>query len=172
MSARRLIVLLVLPALALAGGAIAAGGGQSDLAEARQATAAFHDLDAAAAVGYSVTVADAAGLTCIAQPGEGAMGVHMLDPTLLDGSVDAAAPEALVYEQRNDGTLPLVALEYLVFVDAWTGSEPPALFGRSFDLVSSPNRYGLPSFYALHAWVWKPNPSGMLYAWNPRVDCG
>jgi len=33
------------------------------------------------------------------------------------------------------------------------------------------NRYGLPPFYSLHAWIWKPNPSGLLFAWNPRVSC-
>ncbi|MDF2753435.1 MAG: hypothetical protein K0S82_1818, partial [Gaiellaceae bacterium] len=26
--------------------------------------------------------------------------------------------------------------------------------------------------YALHAWIWKPNPSGILKPYNPRVDCG
>jgi hypothetical protein len=34
-----------------------------------------------------------------------------------------------------------------------------------------PNRYGLPPFYSLHAWIWKPNPSGILTPWNPRVSC-
>jgi hypothetical protein len=32
-----------------------------------------------------------------------------------------------------------------------------------FGVVTSPNRYGLPPFYELHAWLWKPNPSGMFY---------
>jgi hypothetical protein len=36
---------------------------------------------------------------------------------------------------------------------AWTGSKPPKLFGRRFDHVPSPNHYGLPAFYALHAWI-------------------
>jgi hypothetical protein len=90
----------------------------------------------------------------------------------VDGTVEAAQPEALVYEPRNNGTLKLVALEYLVFEEAWEGDEPPALFGQEFDYVPAGNRYGLPAFYALHAWIWKPNPSGLLYAWNPNVDCG
>jgi hypothetical protein len=34
-----------------------------------------------------------------------------------------------------------------------------------------PNRYGLPPFYALHAWIWQPNPSGKFEPWNPRVSC-
>ena len=52
--------------------------------------------------------------------------------------------------------------------------EKLALFGKlgqEFDFIPAGNRYDLPPFYALHAWIWKPNPSGILYAWNPRVDC-
>jgi hypothetical protein len=37
--------------------------------------------------------------------------------------------------------------------------------------MPSPNRYGLPPFYELHAWVWKHNPSGMFNDWNPLVTC-
>ena len=48
---------------------------------------------------------------------------------------------------------------------------PPSLFGQEFELVATPNRYGLPPFYELHAWLWKHNPSGMFNDWNPRVSC-
>jgi hypothetical protein len=166
----RLVVLTLaaLPLLAVAGVAFAGGG--ASVKDATQATSEFHDLDKAKAAGYTVQVFDAAGITCIASS-DGAMGIHMLNPSLLDSTVDAAAPELLVYEPRNNGTLKLVAHEYLVFQSAWTGSDPPELFGREFDFVPSPNRYGLPPFYALHAWVWKPNPSGLLNAWNPDVSC-
>ena len=167
--------LMALPVLAVAGFA-AASNERSAAAVAAAATAHFHDLDAAQAAGYTIHVADAAGLTCIAQAGEGAMGDHFANGALLvDGGVIAAArPEALVYEQRNDGTFKLVALEYIVFQADWEAAgntSPPELFGRTFDFVGSPNRYGIPAFYALHAWLWKPNPSGLLYAWNPDVSC-
>lgn len=159
--------LLVLTSLCVAGFALAAGAFDG----AKPATARFHDLDKAKAAGYTVRVVDAAGLTCIAQPGQGAMGVHMLNPALLDGAVVAETPELLVYEPKNDGELKLVALEYLVFQADWKGSGPPTLFGRQFDFTGTPNRYGLPAFYSLHAWIWKPNPSGILTPWNPRVSC-
>jgi hypothetical protein len=164
---RLLIIALVVVPLAVAGVAVAAGAFDG----AKSATARFHDLDKAEAAGYTVQVFDAAGITCIAQPGQGAMGIHMLKPSLLDGTIDAETPELLVYEPKNNGELKLVALEYLVFVRDWKGSSPPSLFGRQFDLVPAGNRYGLPAFYALHAWIWKPNPSGILNAWNPRVEC-
>lgn len=156
----------------------AASGGQSGFAAARAATAAFHDLNAAKAAGYSVVVADLAGLTCIADPsGAGGMGVHYLNPALLDGSVSATTPELLVYAPDRHGTLRLVALEYLVLKADWDaahggpGAAPPSLFGQAFDLTLAGNRYGLPDFYSLHAWIWDPNPSGMFAEWNPRVTC-
>jgi hypothetical protein len=163
-----ILAFAVLPVLAAVGAAVASGAFDG----AKPATAKFHDIDKAIEAGYSVRVADKNGIECIAQPGEGAMGIHMLNPSLLNGTVEATKPELLVYEPRNDGTLKLVALEYLVFQSAWTGPGRPSLFGQEFDLVPAGNRYDLPPFYALHAWIWKPNPSGILYAWNPRVDCG
>lgn len=162
------LILAVLPVLAAVGIAAAAGAFDG----AKSSTARFHDLDQARDAGYTVKVADLAGIECIADPGgTGSMGVHMLNPSLLDATIDAEQPELLVYEPRNDGTMKLVALEYLVIKAAWQGASKPALFGQGFDEIAAGNRYGLPPFYALHAWIWKPNPSGILKPYNPRVDC-
>lgn len=147
------------------------------LSALRNATARFHDIDAAGAAGYTVEVADLAGITCIADPGgAGTMGVHFLNPALLDASVSATAPELVIYEPRSNGSMKLIAVEYLVLKAAWedangAGAAPPELFGEDFHLTPAGNRYGLPDFYELHAWVWKPNPSGMFFEWNPRVSC-
>jgi hypothetical protein len=162
-----ILALAVLPVLAAVSAAVAAGAFEGP----KSSTARFHDIDQATAAGYTVKVADLAGIECIADPaGSGAMGVHMLNPQLLDGTIDADEPEILVYEKRNDGSLKLVALEYLIFQSAVSGR--PSLFGQEFDEIKAGNRYGIPPSWALHAWIWKPNPSGMLHAWNPRVDCG
>lgn len=150
---------------------------QPGLSALRNATARFHQIDAAAAAGYSVEVIDLAGIACIADPGgAGTMGIHFLNPALLDDSVSATAPELLIYEPRSDGTLKLIAVEYLVLKSAWeaangAGAAPPELFNEDFHLTPAGNRYGLPDFYELHAWVWKPNPSGMFFEWNPQVSC-
>jgi hypothetical protein len=159
--------------LVLAGIGTAGASERPNLTPATIATARFHNLDAAKAAGYAAVVQDIAGNTCIAQAGAGAMGVHYLNPGLLDDSVDATTPEALVYGPGPDGQLRLVALEYIVFQAAWdaTHAQPPSLFGQQFPLTPSPNRYGLDPFYALHAWIWDPNPSGMFQPWNPRVVC-
>lgn len=170
---KRILILLAfaVPVLAATGLAVAAGAFDG----AKSSTARFHDLEQAKAAGYDVTVADRAGIECITDPaGTGAMGVHMLNPELLfdDGVIDAANPELLVYEPRPNGTLKLVALEYLVLAEDWQGASKPALFGQEFDTIEPGNRYGLPKAYALHSWIWKPNPSGILKPYNPRVDCG
>jgi len=167
---RRLLLtaLAVLPVVAGVAFAASAFDG------AKSATARFHDLEQAKAAGYTVTVADVAGLTCIEDPnGTGTMGVHMLNPALLfdGGVIDPVRPEILVYEPRNDGTLKLVALEYLVFKSDF-GPGRPSLFGQPFDEIPAVNRYDIPESWALHAWLWKPNPAGMLKPYNPRVDCG
>jgi len=139
----------------------------------KSATARYHDLDVAKADGYAL-LPDAAGITCIDNQPVGGMGVHYAKSSLVgDPAIDPEHPEALVYAPNADGKLKLAALEYVVFQDAWdaTHSSPPSLFGRDFDLTPFPNRFGLPAFYSLHAWVWEPNSAGLLQPWNPRVHC-
>jgi hypothetical protein len=162
--------LAVAAALAIAAPAVA---GHADLKAARASTAGFHKLDRAMADGYGLFT-DAQGIACIDHPDEGGMGIHYVKGALVgDGAVEAATPEALVYEPQPSGRLRLVAVEYVVFQDAWDAghSWPPSLFGREFELIGAGNRYGLPPFYELHAWLWKHNPSGMFEDWNPRVSC-
>jgi hypothetical protein len=155
--------------------------GQSELAAARAATARFHDLDTAKAAGYAVRVADVNGITCIDNPGTGAMGVHYLDPGLVPelgdasaaAAVDAATPELLVFQPGSNGTQRLVALEYLTIKASWDAqhSGPPSLFGQTFNSTPAGNRFGLPAYYSLHAWIWDPNPTDLFSPWNPRVTC-
>lgn len=176
---RKIILLTIaalVPVLAIAG--YAAASERSEAAKVADATAAFHDLQAAKDAGWNVHVADLQGNTCIANGADGAMGDHFANGALLfdHGQINATTPEALVYETRNDGTFKLVALEYIVTVGDWEGAHGagaarPNLFGQDFDLTPSPNRFGLPAFYSLHAWIWKNNPSGLLKPWNPQVSC-
>jgi hypothetical protein len=102
------------------------------------------------------------------------MGIHYVNGDLVgDGVVNASTPEVLVYEPRRNGRERLVAVEYVVFQSTWDAAHaaPPELFGREFELIPAGNRYGLPAFYALHAWLWKHNPTGVFADWNPRVRC-
>ena len=152
-------------------------------APARSATAKYHSLSVAKKTGYSI-LADSAGITCIAEPQMGAMGVHYVNGDLVKNpSIDATHPEALVYAPDRHGGLHLAALEYVVIKSDWHASQPhvgvgardyaapPMLFGHEFSFTDAPNRYGLPPFYSLHAWVWKDNPAGTFEMWNPGVHC-
>jgi hypothetical protein len=159
---RRLIAIASLVALTLAA-LPALAQGQAGLAAARQATSKFHKVTHAEAAGYTSTLDS---LGCFENPGVGGMGLHYLNGALLDGTPDATAPEALVYEMRPNGKLKLVAHEYIVPIDAWTEADPPSLFGRHFHQHST-----LP-LWILHVWLWEPNPNGMFADWNPNVaDC-
>jgi hypothetical protein len=175
MRRKRLVVLfLALLAIPVGAGLALAAGASSPTAPAREATARYHDIGLALADGYG-EFRDAAGIACIDQPGVGAMGVHFVNGGYVgDAVLDPTRPEALVYEPKRNGGYKLVALEYIVFKDAWEAaghSAPPTLFGQELLLTPAPNRFGIPAFYALHAWLYRGNPLGQLTPWNPRVDC-
>ena len=155
-------------------------------ASARSSTAKYHSLTVAKKAGYSI-LADTAGITCIAEPGMGAMGVHYVkDDLVKDPAIDAKEPEALVYAPDGQGGLHLAALEYVVIQGGWNAHQipppslsvatheniaPPMLFGHEFNFTDAPNRYDLPPFYSLHVWLWKDNPAGTVEMWNPNVHC-
>jgi hypothetical protein len=113
---------------------------------------------------------------CVSGPDHGAMGIHYINGTLVgDGEVDAAHPEALIYEPVGNKRR-LVGVEYIVpDAAAWLASHdgvPPQLEGQAFQLVSSPNRYGIPgAFFELHVWAWRDNPNGAFVDWNNNVSC-
>ena len=134
-----------------------------DLATLRASTAGFHRFDVAKQAGYTFLFMN----MCMedGSPAKlGGMGYHYVNTTLLDGSVDVANPEALLYAPDRNGRLDLVAVEYVIPKAAWSAAQPPELFGKQFKL----NAFDL---WALHVWVWEKNPSGLYADWNPRVSC-
>ena len=145
------------------------------LAKARASTARFHQLAEAEAAGYGLPPAGVPLHECIASFDDtGAMGFHYINGALLDTTLDPTQPEALVYAPNADGRLRLVAVEYVVFQEPWIaehGDEMPMLFGQEFMPVGFPNRFEIPAFFALHAWIWKNNPSGTFEPFNPAVSC-
>lgn len=171
---RVVVIALALSSASSVGVWPAAAAAERTLADVRVATARYHDIDAALADGFGVFT-DAAGIACIEQSGVGAMGIHYANGALFaDPAVSAADPEVLVYEPEPNGRLRLVAVEYVVVQEAWEAAGntvPPSLFGREFTLIPAGNRYGLPPFFELHAWIWKHNPSGTFNDWNPLVSC-
>ena len=141
-----------------------AGAAQADstnpLADkVRAADSRFEDVAVAKAEGYA-PIPCASGIT------GGAMGIHYVNAAYLkDDAVDLAKPEAVMYEPMADGTLKLIAVEYI------TAKGPASLEGQLFNFNSAPNRYGLGPFYELHVWAWKQNPTGTFADMNPNVSC-
>lgn len=146
---------------------VSADNGRNPLADhVRAANERFKDVSAAVAEGY-------APIPCASGVDGGAMGIHYVNGELVgDGKIDAARPEALIYEPKA-GKLELVGVEYIVIAAAWDAANktPPTLMGQLFHLNSRPNRYGIPAFYALHVWAWRHNPQGTFVDYNPRVSC-
>ncbi len=151
-----------------------ASGAPNDAALARQGTAAYHDSSVITNDSDWAQLYDQNNITCIDNPA-GGMGIHFVNPARIgDAQETASAPEAVIYEPQENGELRLVAVEYVVTKQAWEdagNSAPPRLFGQDFEFVPAGNRYGLPDFYELHAWIWKHNPAGMNEDWNPTVSC-
>ena len=168
-----LALLAIVPLLALGGLATANSGVSNQLRDVERATSQFRDVANAEAAGYAELL-DAQGIACIALPGVGGMGIHYVNGALVGDTVlDPLTPEAMVYAPARDDRLKLVAVEYIVFAEPWDAehADPPALFGVEFDLTPADNRFALPPFYALHAWIYRPNPAGVFTPWNPRVTC-
>lgn len=128
-------------------------------ASVRQANARFADVAAAVKEGY-------APIPCASGVEGGAMGVHYVNAAYLkDDAVDIGKPEAVMYEPQSDGSMELVAVEYITF------KGPASLGGQLFAFNGAPNRYGLDPFYELHVWAWRDNPTGTFADMNPNVSC-
>ena len=134
----------------------------------RQITEPYKEASAAEKAGYALAFG------CVSGPDSGAMGLHYVNmPLVMDGQIDAARPEIILYEPVENGALRLVGADYLVLADAWdkTHSSAPELMGQKFQQFEAPNRFGLPRFYTLHVWAWKDNPTGTFVNWHSKISC-
>ena len=165
-----------------------------DLDQLREAVSKYQDVNVALADGY-ITPDN----HCVSAEGEGlppelgAMGIHYIHPALLqitateprvNGNstyIDWTQPSILIYEPQADGTLVLVAVENLVFEEAWvaTGRSVDELVinGRAWDhMADDPatpgdEAHGFMPHYDQHVWLFRDNPMGALMPFNPNVTC-
>lgn len=129
-----------------------------------------------------------AALGCVSGPDHGAMGIHYVNgslvngETLLEGSqqLDPTRPQALIYEPQPKGEMKLVAVEFIILASALPQGAHPEVDGHLMLYIDgqspsrpdgTPNRYGLPPFFELHVWAWKDNPEGAFADWNNHVSC-
>ena len=165
------------------------------LDEVRSATERFRDVQVALAEGYirdPMDLCDTAEM--MGQPAEyGVMGVHYVRPDLLgiagppnprvNGTgthTDFLRPAILIYEPQANGSLELVAVENLVFIEAWEAAgqvDRPTFAGQRFDrMADDPSTevdeaHMFEPHYDLHVWLYRENPRGMFAQFNPNVTC-
>jgi hypothetical protein len=132
----------------------------------QNATRKYLNVNNATGAGYAPF------LGCVTGPDFGAMGIHYVNGALLNGELNADQPQALIYEPDGN-RLRLVGVEYILDEVTWLKSHPapPVLEGQVFQLVASPNRFNLPTFFELHVWAWQKNPLGAFVDWNTQVSC-
>jgi hypothetical protein len=137
--------------------------------DVRNNTRQFLDVNNAGPAGYGPAFG------CVSGPDHGAMGIHYVNGGLvMDGEIVKETPEALIYEPVGGGKLRLVGVEYIVDSATYLKNHdktPPQLDGQAFQLVASPNRFGLDPFFELHVWAWRENPQGAFVDWNNNVTC-
>lgn len=167
----------------------------SALAQVRAATSKYQDVNVAIADGYVRDPFDVCETAEVMgrNPEDGAMGIHFAHPQRLgitappnprvDGTsthTDFLTPSVLIYEPQADGSLELVAVENLVFVEAWEAAgntEPPTFMGQPYDLMvddpSTPvdEAHRFEPHYDLHVWLYRENPRGAFAQFNPNVSC-
>ena len=139
----------------------------------RENTERFKDVTEAGREGYSLLFG------CVTGPDAGAMGLHFVNTGILNeinktGVLDPTRPQIILYEPTANGGFRLTGADYVVFAADWDAKHPgnpPQLMGQIFHYFETPNRFGLPAFYALHVWAWKDNPKGAFVNWHPTLSC-
>jgi len=171
--AAAVLLLVILASIAYAATGVTDPVLLSHLAQVRQATAKYHDVNVALADGFIPTH------HCIESP-EGVMGIHYLNiDRLMDPEVNILKPEILLYVESGD-RLKLVGVEYWFSIGAPNTTledlpqpYPPAplIFGRPLEGPMDPHEEGQGPHYDLHVWVWQANPDGIFAPFNPNVNC-
>ena len=167
------------------------------LDEVRSVAAKYRDVNVAKAEGYTTDNKCVTAAMLGHSAAMGTMGLHYVRRDLLglppkpsppgSGRVhgtgtytDFRKPAMLVYEPQADGSLVLVAVENLVFADAWhkkSGDEPPKFHGQTWPLLKDDpatkidESHGWEPHYEQHLWVFRDNPNGAYSPFNPNVTC-
>jgi hypothetical protein len=160
------------------------------LADLKQFSVKFHDLDVAVDSGFGLLKLPPATAPdgCISSraEGEGGMGYHYTRGTnILDDSIGLLDPEFLVYAPKSgplkdgEARTRLAAFEYfLPFTPRWPAPGQPG-FQAAPTLHDFSTTQGLPDVafvpterfggWMLHIWLWENNPAGEFANWNASV---
>jgi hypothetical protein len=160
----------------------------------RAATEKYKDVNIALAEGF---IPDPSG-HCVSAAAEGLpaewgdMGIHYLNPERLQITAaeprvngnsthtDFTRPAILLYEPQENGSLVLIGIENLVWIEAWEAArntEKPVFMGREWDMMaddpatSGDEAHGFMPHYDQHVWLYRENPTGLLNPFNPAATC-
>jgi len=167
----------------------------AEIEKVRVATEKYNDVEVALADGYILPPPG----DCVTAAHEGlpaawgGMGMHYVNPKILkistteprvDGEsthTDFMNPAILLYEPRADGTLKLVGVENLVFLNAWKkagNAAPPSFAGRSYDTMADntgtedDEAHRFQPHHDQHVYFAESaNPSDQLKPFSPSVTC-
>lgn len=165
----------------------------AELDAIRAATEKYRDVNVAIAEGYILPMDMCITAAMEGAPAQlGAMGLHYFRPDLLgitaeqprvNGAgthTDFHQPAILVYEPQPDGSAQLVAIENLVWAEAWReagNTAAPSFHGFEYYYMhdnpetKADEAHGFEPHYELHFWLYKENPAGMFQPFNPTVVC-
>jgi hypothetical protein len=97
-----------------------------------------------------------------------------------NGHTDFNRPAILIYEPQQNGKLELVAVENLVFIDAWEKAgrkQIPSFQGVPYDRMRDDpattvdEAHLFAPHYDRHVWLYRENPNGIYAQFNPNVSC-
>jgi len=125
----------------------------AEIEKVRQATKKYEDINVALAEGY-VPAPPGHCITAASEglpPAWGGMGIHYIQPKMLkitgampkvhgeSTHTDFMHPGILLYEPTADGSMKLVGVENLVFLQAWQAAghqAAPTFAGRHYDMMA------------------------------------
>lgn len=167
----------------------------AEIEKVRIANLKYNDVNVALAEGFILPPpGDCVSAAHEGLPPEwGAMGLHYINPKRLmitqtkprvDGkntNTDFMNPSILLYEPQADGSLKLVAVENLVFLNGWKAAgnlAPPFFAGRPYDTMADNSStaedeaHGFEPHHDQHVYLKKmANPKHQLMPFNPNVSC-
>lgn len=138
------------------------------LADLRQASAKWHNLDSVHADGYAFLACIDERIAGVAEADARGMGFHYArSDEGTEATIDFLNPELVIFARRGGSDeMHLAGFDYFVPGNAWDVAEeggPPNLFGIDFTWSVAFDGW------MFHAWPWWNNPDGMFDNFNPTI---
>ena len=110
------------------------------------------------------------------------LGITAMSPRVngVGTHTDFTRPSVLVYEPQPNGSYELVAVENMIFAEAWHAAgnlKRPSFHGHEYyKVIDNPltpvdEAHGFEPHYELHIWLYRENPAGMFMPFNVRAAC-